>query len=168
MKYFIAIGFFLAALAGCSSSTKLSEQPLAKAVAAAPQETTTSVAPVVVSESMASTEGPKQTTHVIYFDFDSYALKSDATPIIEKHAQYLRANPKRKLQLEGHTDNQGGREYNIALGHKRAEAVQRALTLMGASSNQIESVSFGMEKPAAQGSNETAWAKNRRVEFVYQ
>lgn len=171
MKYLFAIAFFLITLSGCSSSTKLTEQAAPKAVAVAPtspQETTSSVAPVLANQSQASTEGPKQTTHVIYFDFDSYALKAEATHIIEKHAQYLKANPKRKLQLEGHTDSQGGREYNIALGNKRAEAVQRALTLMGATSQQIESVSFGMEKPAAQGNNESAWAKNRRVEFVYQ
>lgn len=166
MKTIVAFFASLALLAGCSSSTKLSETTTAQA--AAPIVSSSSVAPVEVSQSKASTEGPKQTAHVVYFDYDSFSIKGEARPIIEKHAQYLRANPQRKLQLEGHTDHRGGREYNIALGQKRAEAVQRTLTLLGASAAQIESISFGKEKPAALDDNEASWAKNRRAEFVYR
>lgn len=104
----------------------------------------------------------------MYFDYDSFSIKAEAKPVIERHAQYLRTNPQRKLQLEGHTDNRGGREYNIALGQKRAEAVQRTLSLLGASGAQIESISFGKEKPASLDDNEESWAKNRRVEFIYR
>jgi peptidoglycan-associated lipoprotein len=87
--------------------------------------------------------------------------------VIEKNAQFLQANKQSKAMLEGHTDERGGREYNLALGQKRAEAVRRALALLGVSESQIEAVSFGKEKPAASGSDESALAKNRRVEIKY-
>ena len=169
MKSHFVITLLLVALAGCSSSTKLAPEVVTPKVAAPSQpETTSQVTPVVIDQSKATTEGPKQTAHVVYFDYDSYTIKDDAKMIIERHAQYLRGNPQRKLQLEGHTDSRGGREYNLALGNKRAETVQRALTLLGASSTQIESISYGKEKPAVPQESEAAWAKNRRVEFIYR
>jgi peptidoglycan-associated lipoprotein len=88
--------------------------------------------------------------------------------MIETHARYLRANPDRKAVIEGHTDETGGREYNLALGQKRAEAVRRALALLGVSDAQIEAVSYGKEKPAVLGSDEAALAKNRRAEIIYR
>jgi peptidoglycan-associated lipoprotein len=103
---------------------------------------------------------------VIYFDFDSFVVKDEFRPALEAHAKRLSADHSKKLVIEGHTDERGGREYNLALGQKRAESVAKALTLLGASSNQLESVSFGKERPAVQGSDEAAWAQNRRAELV--
>jgi len=95
-------------------------------------------------------------------------VKSEFQSAIEAHAQFLKANPKAKVSLEGHTDERGGREYNLALGQKRADAVRQSLSLLGVQESQVESVSFGKEKPAAQGSDESAFAKNRRAEFFYR
>jgi peptidoglycan-associated lipoprotein len=105
------------------------------------------------------------TQRVIYFDFDSYGIKDDFKPLIDNVAKVLAANRSRHLVVEGHTDERGGREYNLALGQKRAEAVVRSLTLLGAADKQLEAVSFGEERPAVQGSDEAAWAKNRRAEL---
>jgi peptidoglycan-associated lipoprotein len=103
---------------------------------------------------------------VVYFDFDSFVVKDEFKPTIETHAKALTADRKKKLAIEGHTDERGGREYNLALGQKRAESVLKSLTLLGAQPNQLEAVSFGEERPATPGSDESAWAKNRRAELV--
>lgn len=102
---------------------------------------------------------------VVYFDFDSFAIRDEFRPVIEGHARLLAGSPSRRLVIEGHTDERGGREYNLALGQKRAEAVLRSMTLLGATDNQLEAVSYGKERPAASGSDEAAWAKNRRAEL---
>ena len=104
----------------------------------------------------------------VYFDYDSFVVKPEYQSVVENQARYLRADLKRKAMLEGHTDERGGREYNLALGQRRAEAVARAMTLLGVSGGQLEAVSFGKEKPAAQGSDEASLAKNRRVEVKYR
>ena len=95
-------------------------------------------------------------------------VKSEFQTAIEAHAQFLKANPRAKVSLEGHTDERGGREYNLALGQKRADAVRQSLSLLGVQESQVESVSFGKEKPSAQGADESAFAKNRRAEFFYR
>ena len=102
---------------------------------------------------------------VIYFDFDSYGVRDDARSLIENHAKQLAAQRSKRLVIEGHTDDRGGREYNLALGQKRAEAVAKALALLGATESQIEAVSFGKERPTVEGQDEAAWAKNRRAEL---
>jgi peptidoglycan-associated lipoprotein len=102
---------------------------------------------------------------VVYFDFDSFVVREDARPVIEGHARLLTTDRERRLVVEGHTDERGGREYNLALGQKRAEAVARSLVLLGAGENQLEAVSFGEERPAVLGSDETAWSQNRRAEL---
>jgi peptidoglycan-associated lipoprotein len=102
---------------------------------------------------------------VVYFDFDSFVVRDDGKPVIDAHARALTANRARRMVIEGHTDERGGREYNLALGQKRAQAVVDALRLLGANPNQLEAVSFGKERPADQGANEAAWAKNRRAEI---
>jgi peptidoglycan-associated lipoprotein len=104
---------------------------------------------------------------IIYFDFDSSEIKGEGTDIASAHAKYLAANPNLRVRLEGHTDERGSREYNIGLGERRAQAVRRALLLQGAADAQITTVSYGAERPADAGHDETAWAKNRRVEIVY-
>ena len=103
----------------------------------------------------------------VYFDFDSYVVKDEFKPVIEAHSQYLIKNADRKVVIQGNTDERGGSEYNLALGQKRAEAVRRALNLLGVPDAQIEAVSFGKEKPKATGSNEAAWAENRRADIAY-
>ena len=122
-------------------------------------------APAAADAGMA---GPANAAKVIYFDYDSYIVKPEFQAVIEAHAQYLKANQRAKVSLEGHTDERGSREYNLALGQKRADAVRQSLTLLGVSAAQIESVSFGEEKPAVAGSDEAAYAKNRRAEFFYK
>jgi peptidoglycan-associated lipoprotein len=104
----------------------------------------------------------------VYFDFDSFVVKDEYRPIIERFAKALVADRKKHLQVEGHTDERGGREYNLALGQKRAEAVAKSLALLGATDSQVEAVSFGKERPAVQGSDEAAYAKNRRAELNYR
>lgn len=102
---------------------------------------------------------------IVYFDFDSYVVKDEYRNVIEANARYLNADRKRRLLIEGHTDERGGREYNLALGQKRADAVVRSLGLLGAGGAQTEAVSYGKERLAATGNDEASWAKNRRVEL---
>lgn len=106
----------------------------------------------------------------IYFDFDSYKVKPEYQSVIEAHAKYLRENQDKKanIVIQGNTDERGTTEYNLALGQKRSEAVKKALSLLGANQNQLEAVSFGKEKPKAQGGNEEAWKENRRADIVYR
>ncbi len=106
-------------------------------------------------------------SRIIYFDFDKSDIKPEFAAIVTANAQYLTAHPAAKLKLEGNTDERGTREYNIGLGERRAQAVRRALMLQGVSENQLTTVSFGAERPAVEGDDEAAWAKNRRVELVY-
>jgi peptidoglycan-associated lipoprotein len=104
---------------------------------------------------------------VIYFDFDKSEIKPEYADIVTTAAHNLSANPRMKMKLEGNTDERGTREYNIGLGERRAQAVRRALMLQGVAESQVSTVSFGAERPAAEGDDEAAWAKNRRVEVVY-
>jgi len=104
----------------------------------------------------------------VYYDFDRSDVKPEFRPAVEAHARYLRDNPDAHVTIEGNGDERGSREYNLALGQKRAEAVQRMMRLSGAADGQIESVSFGEEKPKALGHDEASWAENRRSDVVYQ
>ncbi|MDB5991465.1 MAG: OmpA/MotB [Herbaspirillum sp.] len=103
----------------------------------------------------------------VYFDLDSYTIKDEFKPVVEAHARYLTAHKERKVTIQGNTDERGGSEYNLALGQKRAEAVRRALVLLGVSDGQLEAVSFGKEKPKALGNDEAAYAENRRSDIAY-
>ena len=102
---------------------------------------------------------------VVFFDYDSFVVKDDFRALIESHAKVLAANRGKRLVVEGHTDERGGREYNLALGQKRAEAVAKSLSLLGATEAQVEAVSFGKERPVNEGHDEAAWAQNRRAEL---
>jgi peptidoglycan-associated lipoprotein len=111
--------------------------------------------------------GPSQgasAQRIVYFDFDSFTIRDEYRGLIESTARSMAGNRTRRVTVEGHTDERGGREYNLALGQKRAETVARAMTLLGVNGDQVEAVSFGKERPAASGSDEAAWAKNRRAE----
>jgi len=173
----LSIAFTIAALmAGCSSGVKLDDVPVEDkgatsttgGGAGAGGAGQSGVAPVDLSQSSRDVGGPVGVARIIYFDFDSYTVKPDYQSVIDQHARFLQSRPNARLVLEGNTDQRGSREYNLALGQKRAEAVRRALTLVGANDSQIEAVSFGKEKPAVEGTSEEAYAKNRRVEFRYQ
>lgn len=104
---------------------------------------------------------------IIYFDFDKSEIKPEFADIVAAHARNLTGHPGLKIKLEGNTDERGTREYNIGLGERRAQAVRRALMIQGVAASQLATVSFGSERPAAEGDDEAAWAKNRRVELVY-
>lgn len=104
----------------------------------------------------------------IYFDYDSFIISESDKPVLAAHSAYLRNHRNQTLALEGHTDERGGREYNLALGQKRALAVQRAMQLLGVSESQLESVSFGKESPKALGHTEADYAQNRRVDIRYK
>jgi len=105
---------------------------------------------------------------VVYFDFDESVILDEDRPILEAHSQYLSQNPGAAITLEGHTDERGTREYNLALGERRAISVRQFMSLLGASGQQLRTVSYGEERPVASGHNEEAWAQNRRVEIIYR
>ena len=159
-------------LSACGSNVKLDDVPVEDRTAttkpADDGASSRGVAPVQIGGSDMPGAGPANTARVIYFDFDSYVVKPEFQGTVESHAKFLTANKARRLAIEGNTDERGGREYNLALGQKRAEAVRRALGLLGVSDAQVEAVSFGKEKPAVQGTDEDAMAKNRRAELNYR
>jgi peptidoglycan-associated lipoprotein len=128
----------------------------------------TQVQPVQADTASATQAGPVNVSRIVYFDYDSNVIKPEFQSLIEQHARFLRANAGRHIVVEGHTDERGGREYNLALGQRRSEAVRRALELLGVKDSQVEAVSFGKEKPASPGNDETAWAQNRRAEIAYR
>jgi peptidoglycan-associated lipoprotein len=102
----------------------------------------------------------------VYYEFDKYDVKAEYRALIESHARWLRANPKARLTIEGNADERGSREYNVALGQRRAESVTKMLVLMGAKPEQIEAISWGEEKPRASGHEENSWSENRRSDFA--
>ena len=104
----------------------------------------------------------------IYFDYDQFTVKEEFKPVVSAHARDLSQNRGARVAIQGNTDERGSREYNLALGQRRADAVKQMMTLLGAPAGQIETVSFGEEKPRAEGQNEQAWAVNRRADIVYQ
>lgn len=161
-----------AALAGCSS-VKLDDVPVedrkAEAVApGGPGAGQSQVTQVTADPARGNTMGPANVSRIVYFDYDSYVIKPEFQQLIESHARFLKSNNGRKIVIEGHTDERGGREYNLALGQRRSEAVRRALNLLGVTDSQVEAVSFGEEKPAEAGGDEGAWSKNRRAEIAYR
>ena len=111
--------------------------------------------------------GTDELAMVIYFDFDQSDIRPEDQATLERHANQLANDSRMTVRLEGHADERGSREYNIGLGERRAQAVRRLLLVQGASSEQILTVSFGEERPAADGSTEESYAMNRRVEFRY-
>jgi len=175
----VSTAFAIAALvAGCSSGVKLDDVPVEDrgATSTAPMAPgansgstgQSGVAPVDLTQSGRDAAGPVGVERIVYFDFDSFTVKPEYQSMLEGHARYLKAASSRRLMIEGHTDERGGREYNLALGQKRAEAVRRSLGLLGVSDAQVEAVSFGKEKPAVSGHSEDAHAQNRRAELTYR
>ncbi len=112
-------------------------------------------------------DGSLGSGNVIYFDYNSSQIRDESLPLIASAAESLATNPTMQMRLEGHADERGTREYNLALGERRAQSVRELIMLQGASGNQIDIVSYGEEKPAVVGSGEESWQQNRRVELVY-
>ena len=169
----------LALVAGCSSGVKLDDVPVedktatstmggANTGANSGNTGQSGVAGVDLNQSGRDGAGPVGVSRIVYFDYDSYVIKSEFQSLIEVHSRFIKTGQGRKVMIEGHTDERGGREYNLALGQKRAEAVRRSLGLLGVQDSQMEAVSFGKEKPAAQGGTEDVHAQNRRVELSYR
>ena len=171
-RLFLAVAF-AAALAGCASGVKLDNVPVEDRTGTSvttPGATgpggESQVQPVQVDEAALDKAGPQGVARIVYFDYDSNAIRPEFQLVIEANAQFLTQHRGSHVVIEGHTDERGGSEYNLALGQKRVEAVAKALKLMGVSDAQIEAVSFGKERPAVQGSDESAWSKNRRAELA--
>ena len=121
------------------------------------------------SSSFSELDDPASTLamRTIYFEYDSSEIRADFRPVIEAHARYLSQNPTTTITLEGHADERGSREYNLALGERRAQSVKQQMTILGVSSSQIRLVSYGEERPAVDGHDEYSWQQNRRVEILY-
>jgi peptidoglycan-associated lipoprotein len=158
-------------LAACGSSVKLDDKAKVEERSATPaaQSTADTRSVGTVTTATDPLNDPKGilAKRSIYFDYDSYIVKDEFKPVVEAHAKYLGTNKGRKIVIQGNTDERGGREYNLALGQKRAEAVRKSLSLLGVPESQMEAVSLGKEKPKATGSDEAAWAENRRSDIVY-
>lgn len=167
-----------ALVAGCSSGVKLDDVPVEDKGASSTMGTNpgantgntgqSTVAPVDLTGSAGNAQGPVGVARIVYFDYDSYVIKPEFQSLLDAHSRFIKQNSGRKVMIEGHTDDRGGREYNLALGQKRAEAVRRSLALLGVPDSQVEAVSFGKEKPAAPGNTEDAHAQNRRAELSYR
>jgi peptidoglycan-associated lipoprotein len=164
----------LATLAGCSTTKLDTPVPVESRTGSSAGSGTSGASTSGTSQSavtpfdLSKSASDGSMGRVVYFDFDSFALKDEYRPTVDAYARALTADRKKRVAIEGHTDERGGREYNLALGQKRAEVVARAMTLLGATDAQVEAVSFGKERPAVQGSDEAAWAKNRRAELNYK
>lgn len=178
MKKFVFVLALAALLSACGSAVKLDNVPVE-------DKSGTSTSAVggsggsgipVDKGGVASVDLGKSTqdmsmqsaTRIVYFDYDSFAIRPEFQPVIEAHAKFLKSDKARKVVIEGHTDERGGREYNLALGQKRAETVRKSLGLLGVADTQLEAVSFGKEKPAITGNSDTAMEKNRRAEISYR
>jgi len=156
MKRYSSIGLAMVAaaglmFAGCAKKTTV--EPASKP-ASAP------------STQAVSTQVPEPSSHSVYFAFDSSALDAAAQSILDANAAWLKANPGKSVTIEGNCDERGSREYNLALGQRRADAVKAYLVDHGVSASRIETVSFGEEKPVCTGTGEACWAQNRRADIV--
>jgi peptidoglycan-associated lipoprotein len=178
MKRIISMTLLLAGaalLAGCPKKPTVSERPTAQSqvpagVTTGPGSGSTTISrfgDAASTAGMGDAGGPLS-RKVIYFDFDKSEIRAEFADLVNAAARNLTAHPALKVKLEGNTDERGTREYNIGLGERRAQAVRRALLLQGVAESQVTTVSFGAERPAAEGDNESAWAQNRRVELAYQ
>ena len=181
MRKYLWIGLIAAVLAGCST-TPSTEAPVddkstagAAGAGAGGAQTGGAGTGGVTGSAMGSGAGGNPlrdpnnilSKRSVYFDYDSFVVKDEYRPLVEAHARYLQQNRNARATVQGNTDERGSREYNIALGQKRADSVKRMMTLLGVSGSQVETVSYGEEKPRAQGEGEQAFAENRRADIVY-
>ena len=170
MKHLVAPALLALLIAGCSSTPDAPEQ------GGAPVEGRDGSIATVNAGGVDGTRLPKELTdpnnilskRSIYFDYDKYDVKAEYKDLVSAHAKFLAKNRQFKVLIQGNTDDRGSREYNLALGQKRADAVKKMLTLLGATEDQVESVSLGEEKPKNEGQGEAAWAENRRGDILYK
>lgn len=150
-------------LAACSSTPDSSNSDLASV------DGTSSGVPKLSAAAMAKLHDPNSplSKRSIYFGYDQYDVKGDYNTLLQAHAKFIASEPNARVLIQGNTDDRGSREYNLALGQRRADAVKKQLVLLGAPESQIESVSLGKEKPKALGNDEAAWAENRRADILY-
>lgn len=178
MKKILAVLFLAGALTGCSSTPPL-EQEGAKVedrVPSAPpaeKPADSGVSSKPLGTSTVAADPLKDPSNIlykrsVYFDLDSNIIKDEYKPIVSAHAKYLSQNRGKQVRIEGNADERGSSEYNLALGQRRADAVKQMMQLLGAPVSQIETISFGKEKPKAAGHDESAWAENRRADIKYQ
>ena len=167
LKYILLMAGFLA-LAGCSSPT-VPDPDMSETAPGDQGADTGSYDDTGVDDGTAVPDDSYagELANVIYFDFDSSEVRAEDTDTVAGHASMMSGKMNVNVRLEGHADERGSREYNIGLGERRAQAVRRLLLLQGVSAGQISTVSFGEERPAADGSSESAYAQNRRVEITY-
>lgn len=173
MKNLLIATVAAALLTACGSAVKLDNvgvEDRTGKTTLADSQSASKVQSVVASAdtSKSNLDAMSANNRVVYFDFDSFAIRAEFQAVLETHARLLKTDKTKKISIDGHTDERGGREYNLSLGQKRAEAVRKALALLGVSENQMEAVSFGKEKPAVTGSTEMAMEKNRRAEINYR
>ncbi len=175
MKNIVLVTSLVFLLSACSSSVKLNdvqvEDKTGSAVTQNNDNSNASSRPVEsVTTDASNALGAKAplVDRVIYFDYDSFVVRPEFQSAIEAHAKFINNTKSSRVVVEGHTDERGGREYNLALGQKRAEAVRQSFKLLGVADTQIEAVSFGKEKPAVMGSTDEAMSKNRRAEISYR
>jgi len=178
MRLFIIAAIAVFALAGCKSTDTQTAAPIddkgTGTTTAVPDSTTTKgVGGTGVTGTAGAIAPHKDPANMlsqkrsIYFDYDQFTIKDEFKATVEGHAKYVQGNRTLRIILQGNTDERGTREYNIALGQKRADAVKKLMMLLGANEIQIETVSFGKEKPRRDGHDDSSWAENRRVDIVY-
>ena len=169
MKKLIVPALLALLIAGCSSTPDTGAEQSGAPVEGRDGVRTVTAGGVGSSQLPAILTDPKSilSKRSVYFDYDSYVVKDEYRALVDAHARYLQANRNAKVTMHGHTDERGTREYNIALGQKRSDAVKKALMLLGAREEQLESVSLGEEKPACVDQSESCWAKNRRGDMLY-
>ncbi len=163
----VIVGLLVFLLAACSNPTVPDPEPTETVGSDDAVTDTYDDASLGGGEDVPYDPSAEELAHVIFFDFDSSELRSEDTDIVARHAMQLAQNGGMRVRLEGHADERGSREYNIGLGERRSQSVRRMLLIQGASSDQIATVSFGEERPAAFGGNEDAYQQNRRVEIKY-
>jgi peptidoglycan-associated lipoprotein len=164
------IALTLVVLGACSTGSKLdTPAPVTdSSTGAQPTDNTGRIPTVSADQSGLDPDAKALMDKSIFFDYDSYAVKDQYRSTIDANGRYLTSHRGSKVIVQGNTDERGGSEYNLALGQKRAEAVRKQLALVGVPESQIEAVSLGKEKPRNPGHDESAWAENRRADFVYQ
>lgn len=157
----------LVTLAAACSTTETAKKPVTASTPSQP--TNNQTIPTVTPTDVDPLNDPKGVLakRSVYFDLDSYSVKSEYKDVVTNHSNYLTSKTDRKVVIQGNTDERGSSEYNLALGQRRAEAVKNQMKALGVKDSQIETVSFGKEKPKAEGSNEAAWAENRRADIAY-
>jgi peptidoglycan-associated lipoprotein len=166
----LAVAVLAFGLAACQKPKQVQPEPTTPTTGTGAQTSglpaETSPTAGAMSEAQRQALAALQNRNVIYFDYDSSEIKPEYDSIVAAHAAYLAKYPTARMRLEGNTDERGSREYNIGLGERRAQSVRKTLTLQGVGDGQVTTVSYGEERPVADGSNESAYAQNRRVELV--